>query len=257
MLNEDTGYVHRSDQVRWVDGARETVRWLNDAGYFVFVVTNQAGVARGLYSEDHVDRPARLDEPELRKTGAPYRLRRILPLPSRGHRRALPARLGPAQARSRHGQEAARRMAGRRLALVLVGDRATDLEAAAAAGIRGHLFPGGGNLLDFVRKLCRRDEELPTTIDLQDGGDGVFRERAQAAGGGILARPRPASGCRGSCVETSGNARQKRSAACTPARPGDADTASSRSGCPVDPVGELGVRPAEPMVAGRKRRVAA
>ena len=54
MLNEDTGYVHRSDQVRWVDGAREAVRWLNDAGYFVFIVTNQAGVARGYYSEDHV-----------------------------------------------------------------------------------------------------------------------------------------------------------------------------------------------------------
>ncbi len=55
VLNEDTGYVHRSDQVRWVEGARETVRWLNDAGYFVFIVTNQAGVARGLYSEDHVN----------------------------------------------------------------------------------------------------------------------------------------------------------------------------------------------------------
>ena len=36
----------------------------------------------------------------------------------------------------------------------LVGDRETDLEAAAAAGIRGHLF-AGGNLLDFVTKLAQ------------------------------------------------------------------------------------------------------
>jgi D-glycero-D-manno-heptose 1,7-bisphosphate phosphatase len=36
----------------------------------------------------------------------------------------------------------------------LVGDRETDIEAAAAAGIRGHLF-AGGNLFDFVTKLVR------------------------------------------------------------------------------------------------------
>src|SRR4030095_6638226 len=32
VLNDDTGYVHRRDQVRWVDGAREAVRWLTIRG---------------------------------------------------------------------------------------------------------------------------------------------------------------------------------------------------------------------------------
>jgi D-glycero-D-manno-heptose 1,7-bisphosphate phosphatase len=35
---------------------------------------------------------------------------------------------------------------------VMVGDQATDMEAAAAAGVAGHLFPGG-NLFDFVRPI--------------------------------------------------------------------------------------------------------
>src|SRR5262249_37544192 len=52
VLNEDSGYVHHADQVRWVTGALQAVRWLNDAGYLVFMVTNQAGIARGLYDEE-------------------------------------------------------------------------------------------------------------------------------------------------------------------------------------------------------------
>lgn len=154
VLNEDTGYVHRADQVRWVDGAREAVRWLNDAGYLVFVVTNQAGVARGLYGEGHIDSLHAWMGRELRDFGAhidgieycPYhpegtveRYRRISDLrkPGPGMIRKLLSEWSVDTARS-----------------FLVGDRETDLEAAAAAGIRSHLFTGG-SLLDFVTKLAR------------------------------------------------------------------------------------------------------
>jgi D,D-heptose 1,7-bisphosphate phosphatase len=53
-LNEDTGYVHRPDQFRWLPGATETIRLLNDLGYLVLVITNQAGIARGYYRESDV-----------------------------------------------------------------------------------------------------------------------------------------------------------------------------------------------------------
>jgi D-glycero-D-manno-heptose 1,7-bisphosphate phosphatase len=159
VLNEDAGYVHRADQVRWIDGARETVRWLNDAGYLVFVVTNQAGIARGLYSEQHVaDLHAWMDQ-ELRKTGGhidcieycPYhpegtveQYRRVSGLrkPAPGMLRKLLAEWSVDASQS-----------------FLVGDRETDLEAAAAAGIRGHLF-AGGNLLDFVKNLARPRQRI-------------------------------------------------------------------------------------------------
>jgi D-glycero-D-manno-heptose 1,7-bisphosphate phosphatase len=69
-LNEDTGYVHRVEEFRWLPGAISAVRRLNNAGYYVFVVTNQSGVARGLFDEAAVrDLHGWMNE-ELRRSGA-------------------------------------------------------------------------------------------------------------------------------------------------------------------------------------------
>ncbi len=54
VLNVDHGYTHRPEQLEWIDGAPEAVRLLNEAGYYVFVVTNQSGVARGYFTEEAV-----------------------------------------------------------------------------------------------------------------------------------------------------------------------------------------------------------
>lgn len=152
VLNEDTGYVHRIDQVTWVPGAQEAVRWLNDAGYFVFIVTNQAGIARGYYAEEDVIALHHWMGTELRRHGAhidgaeycPYhpegeveRYRRVSELrkPSPGMIHKLMADWPVDASRS-----------------FLIGDRQTDLEAAASAGIPGHLFCGG-NLFQFLRSL--------------------------------------------------------------------------------------------------------
>lgn len=54
VLNVDHGYTHRPEDLHWQPGAREAIRYLNDLGYLALVVTNQAGIARGLYTEDHM-----------------------------------------------------------------------------------------------------------------------------------------------------------------------------------------------------------
>lgn len=152
VLNVDTGYPHKPDQIVWVPGAAEAVRMANEAGYYTFVVTNQAGVARGYYGEDDVRALHAWMNGELQKSGA--HIDRFEYCPSHpdgtiaGYVRHDPRRkpgsgmltglmadfpIDPAQS-------------------FLVGDRDGDLEAAAGAGIRGHLFTGG-NLADFIRPL--------------------------------------------------------------------------------------------------------
>ncbi len=69
-LNEDRHYVHRIADFHWLPGAVEAIRLLNDAGFYVFVVTNQAGVAHGFYREEDVELLHAWIQGELRNRGA-------------------------------------------------------------------------------------------------------------------------------------------------------------------------------------------
>jgi D-glycero-D-manno-heptose 1,7-bisphosphate phosphatase len=51
-INEDTGYVSSPDELIVYPWAAEAIRLINESGFMSIVVTNQSGVARGLYTED-------------------------------------------------------------------------------------------------------------------------------------------------------------------------------------------------------------
>lgn len=55
IINVDKGYIHKSDDVEFVDGIFDLCRMAKERGYHIFVVTNQAGIDRGLYTHKHVD----------------------------------------------------------------------------------------------------------------------------------------------------------------------------------------------------------
>ena len=160
VLNHDDNYVHRADQVRWVDGAIAAVRWLNDAGYYVFVVTNQAGVARGYYGEADVRALHDWMQGELYRAGAHVDGFEYCPYHPEGtveaYRRASDFRKpSPGMILKLKGDWGIDEAGS-----FLIGDRDSDLQAAAGAGIAGHLF-SGGNLLDFVRKLVPARRRIP------------------------------------------------------------------------------------------------
>jgi D-glycero-D-manno-heptose 1,7-bisphosphate phosphatase len=149
VLNRDTGYVHTPDQFEWIPGAREAVKHLNDAGYYTFVVTNQAGVAHGYYDEASIHRLHGWMNAELRQTGAqidaffhcPYHPEGKLEAYRRASEDRKPNPGMLLRARAEWPLDWSRSF--------LIGDRDSDIAAAAAAGIPGHMFKGG-DLLAFL-----------------------------------------------------------------------------------------------------------
>ena len=52
VVNHEVGYLHRPAEVRFVDGIFPLCRTAQSLGYRLVIVTNQSGIARGLYSTE-------------------------------------------------------------------------------------------------------------------------------------------------------------------------------------------------------------
>ncbi|MBO8206810.1 HAD family hydrolase [Prochlorococcus marinus XMU1406] len=52
VINKDYNYVYKKEDIDFIDGIFDLVREANHKNYYVLVVTNQAGIARGFYKEN-------------------------------------------------------------------------------------------------------------------------------------------------------------------------------------------------------------
>ena len=147
VLNEERAFVHRIDDFAFVPGAVEALRMLKAAGYLLVVVTNQSGIARGLYSEaDYLALTAYMRE---RLAAAGVDLDAVEYCPHLPDAAVAAYRLDcdcrkPKPGMLRRAIEALDIEPGESF---LVGDRLSDIEAGRAAGIgRGFLVRTGNAL---------------------------------------------------------------------------------------------------------------
>jgi len=154
VINVDHGWVGTRERFEWVPGAIEAIRLATEAGWQVFVVTNQSGVARGLYDEAAVRALHAWMADEVRRHGGtiddirycPFHEEAVVPAYRRASDWRKPAPGMILDLIARWELDPAR--------CVLVGDQTRDMQAAAACGVAGHLFPGG-DLASFVRPILQ------------------------------------------------------------------------------------------------------
>lgn len=157
VLNCDTGYLYKREDLRWTEGAGEALACMAARGYKIFVVTNQSGIARGFYTVADMKELHSHMQRELAACGGNIEKFYYCPHHKDGViaeyavdcdcRKPKPGMLLQAMAEYDIDKETS----------FLIGDSLRDIEAAEAAGICGYLFPGG-DLADFVKNVFKQRE---------------------------------------------------------------------------------------------------
>lgn len=149
-LNVNTDYLYKKEDFVWMPQAVEAIKYANDRGYLVIVVSNQSGVARGYYTEEDVKILHRWMNEELKKKGAhidafyycPYHTAGTVPEYTRDSEDRKPKpgmilkamkdfHIDPSQS-------------------LMIGDKPLDVECADNAGIKGVLYDGKSSLLECL-----------------------------------------------------------------------------------------------------------
>ena len=144
VLNEDHGHVSRPEDFRWLPGAIQALQALKHAGWRLVVVTNQAGIARGLFGPAEYDNLTSWMHAALATHG--------VALDGVYHCPHLPDATLAAWCRQcdcRKPAPGMLRRAARDLKLdlggsVMIGDKPSDIVAGRAAGVAACIRIAGG-----------------------------------------------------------------------------------------------------------------
>lgn len=153
VLNRDFGYVYEVQNLEFIKDAPLAIRYLQELGFLRIIVTNQSGVARGVFSERDMVLFHKSMKSLLSQYGAsidgimycPYHPEGVIEKYSRASHLRKP--------NAGMIERAIRRYKIDRNRSFLIGDKGSDMTAARRANIDGYLFDPSMSLMDFVMSI--------------------------------------------------------------------------------------------------------
>lgn len=160
VINHNHGYVHKREDFDFIDGIFDLVRHACMQSYKIIVITNQAGIARGYYTEAQFHQLTYWMCQQFSQAGAPITKVYFSPYhPTDG----LGSYLKDDFSRKPHPGMILQAQIDLSIDLarsLLIGDKASDIEAGTAAGVGTKLLFA----VDRPKELESIDYELIATL---------------------------------------------------------------------------------------------
>ena len=154
VINIDYGHVGNKDKLDYIEGALDAIKFLKDAGLKVFIVTNQAGIAKNIYTVEQFEECMEKIKRDLAVLGVkiddikycPYHKDAVIDKyyhPNHPWRKPNPGMLIDLIKKWRIDKKNS----------FLIGNNESDVIAANRVNIKGYLYDGSLSMLDFVKSL--------------------------------------------------------------------------------------------------------
>jgi D-glycero-D-manno-heptose 1,7-bisphosphate phosphatase len=169
VLIEEKNYLHRVEDVTFLPGVAAALKRLSDAGFKLFIVSNQSGVGRGYFTLADVERVNEHLRRELARAGVRFEKIYIAPeapdQPSRG-RKPSPQFLF--DARDEFGVDLAQSF--------MIGDKLIDLECGWNAGVKTSILVRTGYGAKLEQKTPEPLKRAVIVDDLNGAADWILKQ---------------------------------------------------------------------------------
>jgi D-glycero-D-manno-heptose 1,7-bisphosphate phosphatase len=169
VINKEINYLHRIEDVEFIEGVFETCRFFQQRGFLLIVITNQAGIARGFYTEKDFEKLNDWMVGEFQRHGVEIVKTYYCPYhPTEGvgpyrkesfDRKPNPGMLIKARADFNLNLQAS----------ILVGDKESDIEAGLHAGVGTNVLVKSGHAISGASRaqvIIDSIQDLPTALRL-------------------------------------------------------------------------------------------